>query len=87
MNRLASHKIGNHDGALVQECPVCDAAAAYFMHWGESWSREAEARAIAEAEADEGPGDDWTEDEEGHVMAPLSYLNVEGDPTRNGAFR
>ncbi len=30
--------------------------------------------------------DDWFEDEDGYLRAPLSYMNVEGDPTRNGAF-
>ena len=43
-------------------------------------------RAGGDHELDSAPDDDWTEDEEGYVVAPLSYENREGDPAFNGAF-
>ena len=56
------------------------------MKWGEGWTKELEAKAIEEAEFDEAPGEDWEEDEEGYAIVRLDMMNVEGDPTRNGAF-
>lgn len=38
------------------------------------------------AGGDHEPDPAWFEDEDGWVMAPLSYENREGDPAFNGAF-
>ena len=86
MSKLSDHRSGNHDEELKSGCPVCDAFLAYFIRFGETMPSELEQKAIAEAEADEEVADDWEEDEEGYLVAPLNYENREGDPAFNGAF-
>ena len=84
MSILSDHKAGAHE-ELNSECAACDAFLEFYIKFGETMPSELEQKAIAEAEADEEVPDDW-EDEEGYLVAPLSYENREGDPAFNGAF-
>ena len=86
MTLTAAHKVGSHDEQLVTGCRVCDDILAFFLQYGDTMPPELVAKAIEEAEFDEAPGEDWEEDEEGYAIVRLDMMNVEGDPTRNGAF-
>lgn len=77
----------DHDERRVEDCALCQAELAAAI-WEHAWMIRA-ARQNARnpyAPDPQAPEDDWTEDEDGYVRAPLSYENREGDPAFNGAF-